>query len=148
MAVRAVLEAPGVRAIGPDDLGPFQGRAVHLGIAWNRDRSGALRDDLASGRALLLEAVRGERMVGALLAVTGEIESAAYVEFLRLAYPRRGTGTDRLLVEEAARRLVTMGFATLGTRSDSPLGERSLRRLGFRPRENLGPRGWSWTRRL
>ena len=107
-----------------------------------------LRDDIAAGRAVLLEAVRDGETVGALLAVTGEIAGAAWLEFLRLAYPRRGTGLDYLLVEEASSRLRDLGFHTFHARSDSPLSERRLGRLGFRPRENLGPRGWSWIKRL
>jgi hypothetical protein len=148
MLQRAVRSRPVVSAISSDELGPFQGRAVHLGVAWNRDRTDVLRDDVAAGRALLLEAVRDDEIVGALLAVTGEIAGAAWLEFLRLAYPRRGTGLDYVLVEEASTRLRDLGFHTLHARSDSPLSERRLARLGFRPRENLGLRGWSWVKRL
>ena len=148
MAQRATLPRPDIRAISAAELGPFQGRGVHLGVAWNRDRTGVLKDDIAAGRALLLEAARDGEIVGALLAVTGEISGAAWLEFLRLAYPRRGTGLDYLLVEEASTRLRDLGFHTFHARSDSPLSERRLGRLGFRPRENLGLRGWTWVKRL
>lgn len=148
MVQRAVMPQPRVHAIGPAELGSFQGRAVHLGIAWNRDRTGVLRGDMDDGRALLLEALREGQTVGALLAVTGEIAGAAWLEFLRLAYPRRGTGVDYVLVEEAMRRLHELGFHSFHTRSGNPLSERRLRNLGFRPRENLGLRGWSWAKRL
>ncbi len=148
MLQRAVRTRPDVAAISAEDLGSFQGRAVHLGVAWNRDRSDVLRDDIMAGRALLLEAVREDETAGALLAVTGEIAGAAWLEFLRLAYPRRGTGLDYLLVDEASDRLRDLGFNTFHARSGSPLSERRLGRLGFRPRENLGLRGWSWVKRL
>lgn len=148
MLQRAVRGRPLVSGISAAELGSFQGRAVHLGVAWNRDRTGSLRDDISAGRALLLEAVRDGETVGALLAVTGEISGAAWLEFLRLAYPRRGTGLDYLLVEEASSRLCALGFHTFHARSDSPMSERRLGRLGFRPRENLGLRGWSWVKRL
>ncbi|MBW2263884.1 MAG: hypothetical protein JRG91_18140 [Deltaproteobacteria bacterium] len=148
MLQRAVRARPEVNVITAEELGPFQGRAVHLGVAWNRDRTGALRDDIAAGRALLLEAMRAGETEGALLAVTGEIAGAAWLEFLRLAYPRRGTGLDYVLVEESSSRLRDLGFHTFHARSDSPLSERRLGRLGFRPRENLGLRGWSWVKRL
>ncbi len=148
MVQRAARARPDVTAITAGELGPFQGRAVHLGVAWNRDRTDILRDDIEAGRALLLEALREGRTVGALLAVTGEISGAAWLEFLRLAYPRRGTGLDYLLVEEATERLRDLGFNTFHARSGSPLSERRLGRLGFRPRENLGLRGWSWVKRL
>jgi hypothetical protein len=92
--------------------------------------------------------VRADSTAGALLATTGEISGAAWLEFLRLAYPRRGTGLDYVLVEQAARKLRSLGFHTLHARSGSPLSRRRLKRLGFRPREYLGPRGWSWVKRL
>ncbi len=147
-AVSLSTRSPGIRQVTPGDLGSFQSRAVHLGLAFNRDRTSRLRDDMTQGRALLVEAVRGTDLVGALLVVTGEISGAGWIEFLRLAYPRRGTGLDYDLVEEAIRMLPSLGFRTLNAESDRPLSERRLRRLGFKPREHLHAGSRSWRRRL
>jgi hypothetical protein len=137
-----------IRVVEPPSLASFQGRAVHLGLAWNRDRTARLREDLEAGRALLLEANLDDRLIGSLLAVTGEITGASWLEYLRLAYPRRGTGLDYRLVERAIRDLPALGFRTLHAQSGRPLSERRLKKLGFRRRERLGDSSWTWVRRL
>jgi hypothetical protein len=145
---RHALAPARIREVEPDRLGSFQARAVHLGLAWNRERTSRLRDDIAQGRALLLEAERDDRLEGSLLVVTGEIASQGWLEFLRLAYPRRGTDLDTDLVEHAIDRLPALGFRTLLAENDRPLPARRLRRLGFRQRERLRPGVWTWSRRL
>jgi len=147
-AARIFLPDPRIRVVDEEGLGEFQSRALHLGIAWSRERSVTLAEDLCEGRAVLLEADRDGATAGALLAVTGEIAGSAWLEFLRLAHPRRGTGLDYLLVEEAVRHLRDRGFRILRVRSGAPLSDRRLRRLGFRPDEGLGARGWAWSKRI